>query len=513
VQERSQSPYQQLADLEDKLRRANEHIQRLKQENSKLQQNVVSFSPKPAITGLKPENSKPQRQVSLFEPGNKTQSRMKADDFSLVRLEKATPRRRRRSSRYRDLENTSYLRKRRTRKGWRKSYQLRIAALFLAAVTVVWIIIWAVSSVVQLFNPSTARVTQQNKELLKQLPTTPLLPPDIPPRTNAIALPTPINPSLQETQLVYNVTTPPDLKPSQQLQGIVDEMVQLIQSKRLPTQPLSITLINVKTGETAGFQQNTLIYPASVVKMFWMVNVFAEMRRGILPNEPVYGADLNRMIQQSSNDAASRLVDAVTSTDSGYILRGEKYDKWASKRRQLSEFFSKAGYEGIAIHQKTYPISYLRHETPEGRDMQMWSDPRELRNQISSEHAARLMYEIVTGKAVSPEASTKMVQFLARDLRLSAWRENTARFAGFNPVRGFLGQGLPAELDFASKAGSTETGRHEVAFVRSREEDGPIYIVAILGADEGYFNDWQLFPTLSRLVFDRMSGKTPEQQQ
>ncbi|MFB2935690.1 serine hydrolase [Aerosakkonemataceae cyanobacterium BLCC-F154] len=494
MQQRSPSPYQQLADLEERLNRANEYIQRLKQENSKLQRKADWFDP------------------GNQSPGNQSQSRIKTGDFSLLRLEKATPRRRRRSSRYRDLESSNYLRKRRSRPGWKKLYQLRLAGLILAALTILWIIVSAISSVVQFFNRSEITFAGQNTELLKQLPTTPLLPPDIPPGTRAIALPTPTNSSLQETELVYNVTTPPNLKPSQQLQAVVDEMVQLIQSRRLSTEPLSIALINVKTGEIAGYQQKSLFYPASVVKMFWMVNVLDQMQRGILPNEPVYGADLNRMIQQSSNDAASRLVDALTSTDSGYNLRGEKYVNWASKRRKISEFFGKAGYEGIAIHQKTYPINYLRHETPEGRDMQMWNDPQELRNQISSEHAARLMYEIVTGKAVSSEASAKMVHFLARDLRLSAWRENTARFAGFNPVRGFLGQGLPSEVDFASKAGWTETGRHEVAFVRSREENGPIYVLAILGADEGYSKDWQLFPMLSQVVFDRMSGKNPEQQ-
>ncbi|MFB2833124.1 serine hydrolase [Floridanema evergladense] len=511
MQERSQSPYQQLADLEDKLNLVSEHIQRLRQENGNLPQKALLFSPKPAITGLKPENSKPQQQVSWDKQGNKSQSPMKADDFSRLRLERATPRKRRHSSNYRDLANTSYLRNRRYRQRAKKNYQLRIVGLVLAAATVVWIIISAISSVVQSFNRHQTVTNEQSTVLLQQLPSTPLLPPDIPPRTNAIALPTPINSNLEETELVYNVTTPHNLKPSQQLQGIVDEMVQLIQSRKLPTQPLSIALINVKTGEISGFQQNTLLYPASVVKMFWMVSVFDEMHRGILPNEPVYSADLNRMIQQSSNDAASRLVDAVTNTESGYFLRGEKYDKWANKRRKISEFFSKAGYEGIAIYQKTYPIAYLRHKIPEGRDLQMWNDPKELKNQISSEHAARLMYEIVTGKAVSPEASAKMIQFLARDLRLSSWRENTARFGGFNPIRGLLGQGLPAEVDFASKAGWTETGRHEVAFVRSREEDGPIYILAILGADEAYSKDWQLFPMLSRMVFDRMSGKTSEQ--
>lgn len=495
MQESSQRPYQQLADLKDKLNRANKYLNQLKQAYSKA-----------------------QPQVGWLKPRNKSQSRTNVAEFPLLRLEKATPRRRkRRSSRYRDLENTGYPRSRRSRKTRKRTYQLRLAALVLAAVTVLLIIISVISSVVQLFNRSLARANGQNIELLKQLPTTPLLPPDIPPAIRALALPKPTNPTSQEieelqSKLVYNVTDTPDLKQSQQLQGIVDEMVQLIQAKRLPTEPLSITLINLKTGETAGYQQKSLRYPASVVKMFWMVNAFNQMQQGILPNEPVYSADLNRMIQQSSNDAASRLVDAATSTDSGYNLRGEKYDNWASKRRKISEFFHKAGYEGIAIHQKTYPIYYLRHEEPEGRDMQMWNDPREVKNQISSEHAARLMYEIVTGKAVSAQASAKMMQFLARDLRWSGWRENTARFGGFNPIRGFLGQGLSSDVDFASKAGWTDTGRHEVAFVRSRAEDGPIYIVAILGADEAYSKDWLLFPELSQVVFDRMSGKTPQQQ-
>ena len=298
MQERSQSPYQKLADLEEKINRAKNYIQQLQQENHQF-----------------------QRKASWVEP-RKSPSRKKADDFSLVRLEKATPRRKRRSSRYRDIDNSSYLRNRRSRRNWTKSSQLRIVVLILAVLTILWIIISAISSVVQLINRSTANFTKQNTELLKQLPTTPLLPPDIPAGSNAIALPTPINPSLQENELVYNVTTPPDLKPSQQLQGIVDEMVQLIQANRLPTEPLSITLINVKTGETAGYQQKLLKYPASVVKMFWMVNVFDQMHQGILPNEPLYGADLNRMIQQSSNDAASRLVDVATSTDSGYNLLG-----------------------------------------------------------------------------------------------------------------------------------------------------------------------------------------------
>jgi beta-lactamase class A/cell division protein FtsL len=489
VQERSPSAYQQLADLEDKINRANEYIQRLKQDNSKLQQ-----------------------KVSLFEQEKKSPARMKVGDLPQLRREKVSPRRRRSSSRERDLEKPTSARRRRSRKGWSRVYPLRLAMLVVAALTVLWIIISVISSVVQLISRSIATPNQPNTELLNQLPTTPLLPPEIPPGTRAIALPkaTATNVSLKETDLVYNVTNPPDLKPSQQLQEIVDEMVQTIQARRISPQELSIALINVKTGETAGYQQQLLKYPASVVKMFWMVNVFDQMQQGILPNEPVYGADLNRMIQQSSNDAASRLFDSVTNTESGYNLRGEKYDDWVKNRRKVSEFFNKAGYEGIALHQKTYPISYLRHKEPEGRDMQMWNDPRELRNQISSEHAARLMYEIVTGKAVSPEASAKMMQFLARDLRLSGWRENTARFGGFNPVRGFLGQGLSSDVDFASKAGWTESGRHEVAYVRSRDEDGPIYILAILGADEGYSKDWELFPQLSQLVFDRMRGRTAD---
>jgi len=454
------------------------------------------------------QSSPSPKQVGSLKQQKTPQSKITTGDFALLHLEKATPRRKRRSSKYRDIEKTSSVRGLRFRRGLATKYKVRRAALILAAFLFLWLI---VSSVAKLFHRDPVPVAQASSELVKNLPITPLLPPDIPPTTKAFFLPKPTNPTRQEAELVYNVTTPPTLQPSPKLQAVVDEMLQTIQQRQLPTEPLSITLINVKTGETAGFQPNLLKYPASVIKMFWMVNVFEQLERGILPNEPDFAADLNRMIQQSSNDAASRLVDAATGTESGYILRGEKYEDWANKRRKISEFFQKAGYEGIALHQKTYPIYYLNNTKPEGRDEQMWNDSKDVRNQISSEHAARLMYEIITKKSVSPEVSEKMIHLLAKDLRPEYWRENSSRFGGFNPIKGHLGQGLPTEVDFASKAGWTDTGRHEVAFVRSRENDGPVYIVAILGADEAYSKDWQLFPILSKTVFDRMSGKPREQ--
>lgn len=475
-----------IAELESKLNRANKQIKRLRLENTDL-----------------------QKQVGLLQEQKKPQSSSLMRDFSLIRLEKPSPKRRRRRSKSSDRQSSgSAIRLRSSRRQATRMYQLRLAAIALAAVAVSFIL---GSSLVRLIYRSFAKPSAQaSAAIVKELPITPLLPPEFPIVTKVAFLPK-LPPETEEhLSLVYNVTAPPELKPSEKLQAIVDELVQTAQQRRLPLEPLSITLINVKTGEIAGYQQQQPKYPASVIKMFWMVCVYDMLHRGLFQDESLFSADLYRMIQQSSNDAASRLIDAITGTVSGDNLQGDRYQEWLKRRERLSEFFQKAGYEGIAVNQKTYPINYLRHKQPEGRDLQMWEDPKELRNQITSEQAARLMYEIVTKKAVSPEASDKMVHLLARDLRPEAWRENTAKFGGFHPIKGFLGQYLPSDVDFASKAGWTETGRHEVAFIRSRD-DGPVYILAVLGADEIYSKDWQAFPTLSRLVFDRMSGKTLEQ--
>lgn len=479
--------YQRIAELERKLNRAHRLIKRLRQENGEL-----------------------QKRISLFPLRESEQPQQLERDFPLTPVREPSRRIRQQRNKYLPLEEETdrAKRPRRRRRRNAKVYQVRLAAIVLFVAGVFFAIGLTVVMVVRAFSkpPAPPQASPQPSAKVIELPQSPLLPPAFPPSTQTVSIESLEENRPENIEIAYNVTTPPDLKPSDQLQGIVDEMVNMATEKKLPVEDLSITLINVKTGEVAGYQQQELRYPASVIKMFWMAYAYALVEQGIFPDESAFAADLYQMIQYSSNDAASRIIDLTTGAKSGRKLDEEEYQNWVAKRLQLNDFFQKSGYDGIILAQKTYPVHYLKMGKPEGRDRQMWKDSDDpMQNKITSDQGARLMYEIVTGKAISAEASSKMVQLLARDLHPSAWDVDAETIGGFNPVRGFCGQYLPAdEVDFASKAGWTSTSRHEVAFVKTR--DGKTaYIVSILGGDRSYANDWKIFPQMSRFVFDRLN--------
>ena len=74
-------------------------------------------------------------------------------------------------------------------------------------------------------------------------------------------------------------------------------------------------------------------YPASVAKLFWMVGFYGAVKEGIVTNESAFNNDLKQTIEISNNDAASRLLDAITDTKSGSTLQGEELENWLEKRR------------------------------------------------------------------------------------------------------------------------------------------------------------------------------------
>lgn len=309
---------------------------------------------------------------------------------------------------------------------------------------------------------------------------------------------------LQTPKFTYNVRRPPRLKESQRLQAIVNELVSLAAEQALPLDTLSITLIDVKTRESAGYRQEEPRYPASVAKLFWMVVLYDHWEKGVLQNDEALAEDVYNMLQHSDNNAASRIIDRTTFTESGSELAGKELQTWLKKRQQINQFFQSAGYQDINLINKTFPIAYLALEAPEGREDQLRDIPGEPnRNQITTEHAARLMYEIISGQAVSPRASQQMRTLLNRDLRPEAWQGEESDVWGFNPIVGFMGQSLPADTQFASKAGWTSKSRAEVACVATSDGE-TVYILAIFGDAPAYSDDWKIFPKMSLQVFNRM---------
>lgn len=314
-------------------------------------------------------------------------------------------------------------------------------------------------------------------------------------------------PPLQQTnvELTYNIPTSPNLQKSQKLQSIVDRTVRLATNKKLPKKALSITLIDTKTGKYGAYQQDDLRYPASIVKMFWMVYSYSLIKNNSL-SEADFTPYLDKMIKNSDNDSASYVVNIITNTQSGSDFQGEEYENWLQKRNQLNKYFQQAGYTNINLNQKVFPINSLNISQPQGIELKMRGNPEKpIRNKMTTQHAARLLYEIYNGQAISRDYSEKMINLLRIDSQTRNLKKDDQNPNEFNPVRGFFSESLPSNIDFGGKAGWTSNTRQEAAYIATPDGKAA-YILVVFAEDRAYAYDWKIFPQISSLVFDRMTN-------
>ena len=314
-----------------------------------------------------------------------------------------------------------------------------------------------------------------------------------------------LKPEPKKREFPGKFITPAKFQKSKELQTIVDDVVTLAAAKKLPKKQLSITLIDTKTGEYAEYQQQQLRYPASVVKMFWMVYFYTLVEKGLL-KETDFASSLNNMIKKSDNYAASHILDTITDTKSGENLKGKKYTNWLQKRLKVNNFFHQAGYKKIYLSQKTFPVSQKFYR-PKGSDLKMRTlSGKPIRNNITSQQAATLLYEIYQGQALSTKSHQKMANLLKIDAKKRSRMLSKQNIQGFNPVRGYLSQPLPSKVYFGGKAGWTSYCRHDAGHIAT--PDGKTaYILVIFGEDSAYSRDWNIFPKMSQLVFNRMKNR------
>lgn len=311
-------------------------------------------------------------------------------------------------------------------------------------------------------------------------------------------------------EIAYKFIDYPDFQQNKQLQSIIDDVVNFARNKNLSTEEISISLIDVNKGEIAGYQENKLRFPASVAKLFWMVALYGQFESSILQEPGMFDGDLDKMIQESDNEATSRIIDYITDTRSGSELKGIQYQNWLYKRTWINRFFQKAGYQGINISNKTFPIPSEMMDLPKGRDLQLRGSniKNQARNKISTQQAARLMYEIANKRALSPESSQKMMAWLDRTeiIKSGSWKNIDPNFY-FNPIKGFLGEyfaTISQPVYFASKAGWTSKTRQEVAYINDGKN---IYILAIFVESPDYAQNWKIFPEISKLIYQKMRDR------
>jgi beta-lactamase class A len=260
--------------------------------------------------------------------------------------------------------------------------------------------------------------------------------------------------------------------------------------KKLEEKQLSITVIDLRDPSrpaTASFRGNERIYPASVVKLFYLVAAHRWLEDRKIEETPELTRALRDMIVDSSNEATQYVLDVITHTTSGYELPPKEMEEWQYKRNAVNRYFSSLGYTNININQKTFC------EDAYGRERVSRGPNGENRNKLTTDATARLMMEIVTGKAATPQRTAVMMNLLKRDYAAQSKDPD-------DQGRGFTGialQGLEG-VKLWSKAGWTSTTRHDVAYIEM--PDGAKFVLATFTSDHA--NQREIIPTVARVVIE-----------
>ena len=201
------------------------------------------------------------------------------------------------------------------------------------------------------------------------------------------------------------------------------------------------------------------IYPASVVKLFYLVAIHEWLERGMVGGSAELDRAIRDAIVDSSNDATSLIVDVLTGTTSGPELPPGPFETWMHQRNLVNRYYQSLGWselEGINVNQKPWG------DGPYGRERAFLGELMENRNLLTTDATAKLLHGIVSGVAVSAARSQTMMKLLERD-RSAATAPLDA--GDENQVKGFLGEGLPSNARSWSKAGWTRQVRHDAAYI------------------------------------------------
>jgi len=285
--------------------------------------------------------------------------------------------------------------------------------------------------------------------------------------------------------------------PTKSAQELVDEAakaaLEKFKNKGLKDENLSITFIDLRDPQhpiQASFRGNERIYPASVVKLFYLVAV----HRWLEDKKIVETAELKRavkdMIVDSSNEATQYVVDVLTQTTGGYELPPKEMEEWQQKRNVVNHYFSSLSYTNINVNQKTFC------EDAYGRERVSRGPNGENRNKLTTDATARLLTEIVTGKAVTSERSAQMMELLKRDYAGSSTDAD-------DQGHGFTGialQGLTG-VKLWSKAGWTSTTRHDAAYIEL--PNGARFVLVTFTTDHA--SEREIIPTVARVILSEMN--------
>lgn len=290
--------------------------------------------------------------------------------------------------------------------------------------------------------------------------------------------------------------SPPKMRQSKDLKAILDTAVMRSISSfpndTFKQTEIAATLIDLRDANelsTASFRGGEKIYPASVVKMFYMNALERQLEDGkvMMTNELARG--LKDMIVVSSNEATQYILDVLTDTSSGAELPIKEFEAWQYKRNRVNRFYAAMGYTNINVNQKTFC------EDAYGIEQQSRGYKGQNRNMLTTDATARLLAEIVLGRMNSADRTKAMMDLMHRDPFVKT-NDTDSQDTGFSG-KALLDMNMTGARIW-SKAGWTSRARHDAAYIET--PDGLKFVLVVF--TENHANDRDTIPKVVTGVID-----------
>lgn len=273
----------------------------------------------------------------------------------------------------------------------------------------------------------------------------------------------------------------------------IDQVVRQFEGLSLRADQIAVTLVDLhdpQRPERASYRGTERIYPASVVKSFYLMAVHRWLEDGKLADTEELRRAMHDMIAHSYNEPTGYVLDLLTGTTSGPELSPEEFAAWFNKRNAVNRYFASLGYEKINLNRKTWC------EGPYGREKQLANQPPpDHRNWLTTDATARLFTEMVTGRAVTPARSRQMLELHAR--------------RPFDPEadvqsRDYTSAVLPPGSKLWSKAGWMSEVRHDAAYAELPTGEKFILVTFTIG----HSKEKEIIPALAKVVIEEIRSRS-----
>ncbi len=292
---------------------------------------------------------------------------------------------------------------------------------------------------------------------------------------------------------------PPVIRDSPELESIlrasITAMLAKYSSVGFKPGELSATLLDLRDPQNIGRAQyngELRLYPASVVKMYYMAALERQLEDGKVTMTPELARGLTDMIVDSSNEATQYILDVLTGTSSGAELPQKEFDKWQYKRNRVNRYMAAMGYTNINANQKTFC------EDAYGIEQQSRKYKGENRNMLTTNATARLMAEIVLGRIAGPAGTAKMMELMKRDPFAKDPAGQAVEFIG----RALMDENI-RDAKLYAKAGWTSKSRHDAAYIETA--DGQKFVLVIF--TENHANEKGPIPAIASAVIDGLKKR------